>query len=361
MAELKVIQAIVGLGVGGGERVVLDLVAALGQAKVDTQIVVFSDDERLLSQYPASGALRITKFDMDGKLGRRLATFRGFVGHLKRERPHVIHAHMFHALVMTLLARPFCRPAPKVVFTSHSSRMTSRARSLVIRLTRGLRDADVLLEADQHPRLNAARTDLIPNGIRVQGLPRKRDETGSDGAIRLLFVGRLHPVKDPVGLVDAFAKARMPNAILELVGEGPEQAAVEAAIKRNGLHGRVRLLGLRTDTAELMRKADLLLIHSLREGLPMVALEAGAQGLPILSTPVGAIPSLLGQGRGFVSEQGSYAQALRQVAGDHEAREAAGRALFEYVAAHHSIESMARAHLGLYADLAHTREETSAP
>lgn len=109
----------------------------------------------------------------------------------------------------------------------------------------------------------------------------------------VLFVGRLQPQKAPERVIDAFALLlkEYPGAQLIMLGEGNLRPAVEQRVRRHGLTECVHLLGA-TDQALLpayYRAADVLLLASNFEGMPMCALEALACGLPVVSTRVGEI------------------------------------------------------------------------
>lgn len=109
----------------------------------------------------------------------------------------------------------------------------------------------------------------------------------------ILFVGRLQPQKAPERVIDAFALLlkEFPDAQLILLGEGNLRSAVEQRVRRLGLTECVHLLGA-TNQALLpayYRAADVLLLASNFEGMPMCALEALACGLPVVSTRVGEI------------------------------------------------------------------------
>ena len=82
------------------------------------------------------------------------------------------------------------------------------------------------------------------------------------------------------------------------VGTGPEQSEIETLIRKHGLDGRVRLLGLREDISELMAAADVMLMPSLYEGFPVVMVEAQAAGLPAVISS--AISSEVDLGLGLV-------------------------------------------------------------
>lgn len=114
---------------------------------------------------------------------------------------------------------------------------------------------------------------------------------------RLLCVGRLAPAKCQVLLVQACARLRDQglNFSLTLVGDGPDRPHVEAAIEQFGLQKVVKLTGSLNQQAvrAQFQQADIFVLPSLAEGIPVVLMEAMSSGVPCVSTPVNGIPELI--------------------------------------------------------------------
>lgn len=110
----------------------------------------------------------------------------------------------------------------------------------------------------------------------------------------VLAVGQLVPHKGFDFLVRVFARltTRFPNVDLLIVGEGPENAALQELVQELDLAGRVVLLGkmLPGEVAALMKGSLLVAAPSFCESFGIVVLEAMAAGRPVLATPVGGIP-----------------------------------------------------------------------
>jgi glycosyltransferase EpsF len=104
----------------------------------------------------------------------------------------------------------------------------------------------------------------------------------------ILHVGRFMELKNHRGLISMFEKvlAENPRARLLLVGEGILRPAIEQLARDRGLEPSVRFLGFRDDVQALMSRCDVFLLPSLFEGLPIVALEANACGLPVVGSDV---------------------------------------------------------------------------
>jgi glycosyltransferase involved in cell wall biosynthesis len=130
----------------------------------------------------------------------------------------------------------------------------------------------------------------------------------------LVFVGRLDRQKDPLLLLEAFRQTlqRQGDLHLVVVGDGTLRGKLEAAIARNNLVARVSLMGAlpRTAIADVLRSADLFVLSSAYEGMPIAVLEALASGVPVVSTDVGELSRVVIDGmNGFLAKDKS-AEAL---------------------------------------------------
>ena len=115
----------------------------------------------------------------------------------------------------------------------------------------------------------------------------KREELGLGSELAVCIVGRLSEEKNHLFGIQVFRELRRlrPAARLFIVGGGPLQGRLEAAVAEAGLSAAVEFLGQRRDLDQLYSAFDLLLAPSLREGFPVTALEAQASGLPGLVSP----------------------------------------------------------------------------
>jgi glycosyltransferase involved in cell wall biosynthesis len=109
----------------------------------------------------------------------------------------------------------------------------------------------------------------------------------------LVFVGRLDQQKDPLLLIESFklSVAALPNLHLAIVGDGVLRSRVEDLVRVHRLTAQVHFLGVRPplEIADILRAADLYVLCSAYEGMPIAMLEALATGLPVVSTDVGEV------------------------------------------------------------------------
>lgn len=134
----------------------------------------------------------------------------------------------------------------------------------------------------------------------------------------LLAVGRLHPVKDHAFLLRACAEllARGVPICCWVAGEGAERERLQELVFDLGLCGRVHLLGhlAKNQLDVCYRNADLVVLTSRSEGIPLTLMEAMARGVPVLAPAITGIPELVVDGiTGFLYQPGNMNDFIRQI------------------------------------------------
>lgn len=165
-------------------------------------------------------------------------------------------------------------------------------------------------------------------GINMENLPVHLGRQETSGPVRVLCVSRLAAEKGLLGLIDALAMAIKQGANLELrlVGEGSERTHIEQRIKEQGLQEHCLLLG-RTSEPEVFKEftgADIFVLASFMEGLPVVLIEALALGVPVIAPSVAGIPELIESGQsGLLFSPANWeelAERLVQLSSDSQLR-----------------------------------------
>lgn len=144
----------------------------------------------------------------------------------------------------------------------------------------------------------------IPNGIDIGRMAASagrldRAELGlPESAPVVMQVGVFRPEKNQVEALETLheVRAQVPNAQLVFVGGGVLREDVERRAAELGATDWTHFLGHRTDVAALLSLADLQILPSISDAMPMVALEAMAVGVPTLATDVGDVRAILGDG-----------------------------------------------------------------
>jgi glycosyltransferase involved in cell wall biosynthesis len=213
----------------------------------------------------------------------------------------LVHAHGLRAgLVAALAGR---RP---LVLTLHNAAPPGgglRRRVLDAAERATVRAADVVLAASAD--LAATATALGARDVRVAPvsappLPpptRTRDEVRAelgldDGRTLVLAVGRLHPQKGYDVLLDALGRGVAGDPLVAIAGDGPLHDALAARITAAALP--VTLLGRRSDVADLLAAADVVVLPSAWEARSLTAQEALRAGVPLVAAAVGGLPDLVG-------------------------------------------------------------------
>lgn len=143
--------------------------------------------------------------------------------------------------------------------------------------------------------------------------------------VNVLFMGRIGQRKGIFDIIKASEYIHDPNIQIWLYGDGDIEKAKEL-VQQNNLQDKVNIAGWISGSkiGETYQKADIYLLPSYNEGLPMSILEAMAHGLPIISTPVGGIPEAVKENiNGYLIEPGDYkalAEKIHLLANDHALR-----------------------------------------
>lgn len=274
------------------------------------------------------------------------------VGLLRQPRGTIVHAHVAQAALVELVA--LACGARGLTWVAHvhldvdASGRLGRLLPLWKRWVLGpaLRRADRVItltgemgEVLVHDRgVDRSRLVVLRNGVDARFFEAGLEERPDRGApvLRVLFAGRLAAQKNVARLLAAVELATAPIELV-LVGEGEQRAELQDLARGSRLAAPITFTGAlpRDALLDQMRQADVLVLPSDREGMPLVALEAMAAGLPVLATDVPGNRELLAGCGGLVgADAGSLAAALDLFAADRPGRVAMA-ARQRAVVAHH--------------------------
>lgn len=376
--HLRILLFTTSLMAGGAEIQVYLIAMELRRRGHDVLVVSMRDPEALDAELVSSG-VPVESLSMRRGVANPMALFQ-FASIIRRFRPDVIHSHMIHANLLSRLARPLA-PVPVLISTAHNISEGARWRELAYRATDRLVDlttnvckkcVENFVAVGATPR---DRIRYVPNGLDLSRF-RHDDEVRrllrasldlDESTFLWLAVGRLEEQKDYPNLLSAVAALRSSTdsgspLVVLVAGEGPLLSELVAERVRLGLpEDSVRFLGQRDDIPDLMSAADAYVMSSAWEGLPMVLLEAGAAGLPVVATAVGGNEELVVNGvTGMLvppADASALANAMQGVMElTSEERRALGHNATMNVTNSFSIETVVDLWLKIYNDLLSTKD-----
>ncbi|HEY3266705.1 MAG TPA: glycosyltransferase [Armatimonadota bacterium] len=285
---------------------------------------------------------------------------------LRRRRPDVIHAHDFKSAVAAVLAGG----RRGLVFTVHGDLRetvgSAALRSLgcwALRRFHSVAAVSASTAADAREfGVLPERICLIRNGVDVCRFRPTEDRAAARAALGIPpdgfligAVGRLSEEKGHAILLDAFAALSQtnPTVRLAIAGDGPLMESLKEQATALGLRERVVFLGRREDAPAVYHALDALAQPSLREGLPLTVAEAGASGLPVVSTDVGDVSAVVVDGQtGYLAPPGepaALAAALARLISAPDIAAAMGSAARRHVEERFAVARVANQYAKLYA------------
>jgi glycosyltransferase involved in cell wall biosynthesis len=279
---------------------------------------------------------------------------------LREFRPHVVHTHTAKAGAVGRVAvrAGFPRGRPVLIHTYHGHVLTGyfgRRTSIAYRhIERGLaRFTDRFVspsEATANELVSLGvgdwnRFEVIPHGFDLTpftsvdkaSAPLRNDLGLSDECTLVLYVGRLARIKRVDVLLRAIGQLKdLPagSVHVAIAGEGELTAELNKLAVELDIADRVTFLGYRSDVPLLAAAADIAVLASDNEGLPIALIEAAAACLPTVATRVGGVPEAAPAGGGLLFPSGDHqamARQLRRLIADPNMRAEMGRVGQAYV------------------------------
>ncbi len=239
--------------------------------------------------------------------------------------------------------------------------LTNRFSSLILAVSNSTRDFLVSRED-----LDPARVILLPNAVDTEYFRPSDTAVRSEAKRQLGFepdcflvagVGRLVPQKNYSAFLSTFSllSQQRPNSRFVIAGTGPEEAKLRIFAADLGIVNEGRFLGFLSDTHRLYRACDALLLPSLYEGLPLVALEAMASGVPVVGSAVDGLEDLIHSGENGLlaptKQPSEFAELLLQLHDSHSERERIAAAARIHIQVHYDVRLLTQQLEQLYLKL----------
>jgi glycosyltransferase involved in cell wall biosynthesis len=290
------------------------------------------------------------------------------VSAVRGERIHTLHSHEFTMAVYGALAARVLRR--RHIITMHGGTYFAQRLQRRKALRWAIRDSGrsvavssaTGLHLEQSLQLPRGSVRVVYNGVPVQAgegswIKRELGIAPGAGELLILAVGNLYPVKGHAVLARALAQlhAEAPQVAwrVALAGRGEEEGRIRAIAEEGGYADRLHVLGYREDVGNLLAAADLFVMPSLSEGLPLALLEAMLARKPIVATSVGGVPEAITTGASGVlvppGDSTALAAALLRLLGNAALRDLLGRAAGMEAERRFSLAAMTDSYEAVYA------------
>ena len=374
-SQVKVMQIIARMNVGGPAVIVAELMRGLDKSAIEQILVTGFCDENEADYLDTVAkdvkATRIAGLGRSVSLIADLKAFFGLVSLIRKFQPDVIHTHTAKAGVLGRLASLLAGRGSVRVHTFHGHLLHGY-------FNRPLTQVVIFIE-----KFFAARTRvLIAIGSKVKdellaagigksekyrvffpGLPAPKPVTKADArtalglspeTLYITYVGRLTQIKRPDRLLDVAKECGKRGLDLHFLvaGEGELFSTSKERAAREGLN--MTFLGWRSDISQIFAASDIAILTSDNEGIPLTLIQAAQAGLPIVATSVGSISDIvIDQSTGYLTavNANEMADAIEKLVRDAQLRKIMGEAGKARASQYFSLDRMIKDHIDLYRSL----------
>lgn len=326
-APVRILHVVTNLGIGGAERLVVSAARALPRHRFESVICCLTDRGPLAAEAEASG-VRVHCLGAFPGFGNPFAFVR-LARLIRSVRPTIVHTHLqspnlYGRFAAWLVGVPLIVATEHNVYGDKAGRYIAAERALA-RVT----DALVAVSAEVQQFLSRqlgvpeSGITIIRNGVEPPApsdagvAEMTRRVASQPGALRIATVASLTPKKGHRFLLQALARLRERGCrcVALLAGEGTERPSLEALAEELGLGDSVQFLGAVANPADVVAVADVVVLPSIVEGLPLALLEAMRAGKAVVATTVGGVPEVVSSGTNGVLVPPRDAAALADAIG----------------------------------------------
>lgn len=247
---------------------------------------------------------------------------------IKTYNPDIIHAHDMKASFFSAISQKNI----KIVSHIHNSDFNARKISIksilykyaAKKTKRIIWVSNSCLETYYFHNYVKQKSLVLRNVINKEELYKKATSDTRDYDFDVVYIGRLADPKNPLRLVEILNKAIKVNANIKvgIVGSGDLEAVTKSKVNEYGLADNISFLGFCSNPYKILSSSKMMIMTSDREGLPMVALEAMAFGVPIVSTPTDGMNEIIINGyNGYLSnENNEFSNIILSLMNDNNLR-----------------------------------------
>ena len=353
---MKILQVIPYFCFGGAETMCENLTYALTRLGHTVCVVSLYGERTPIAERMEAAGVRIRY--LDKKLGLDVSMVPKLVRILKQEKPDVVHTHLdvvkYAAAAAKLAGVRRCVHTVHNVAQKEAEGLARKINRVYFRL--GLAKPVALSPQVQQTiaEVYGLPLDSIPvvyNGIDLSRcLPVESYEAHSP--MVLVHIGRFNEQKNHAALLRSYRSIlrRHPDTRLDLLGDGELFADMQRYARELGIDDHVRFLGSQSNVHPYLHGADLFLLPSDYEGMPMTIIEAMGTGLPVVATAVGGVPDMIEQEKSGLlvpREEDAVCEACCRLLEDASLRSRLGRAARQE-SRRFSAEYMAEQYCRLY-------------
>ena len=358
---MKILQVIPYFGLGGAEIMCENLVEALIDASNDVTVISLYSTKTPITERLEKRGVKIIY--LDKRVGLDFSIAKKMLKIINEEKPDVIHTHLA-SLKYAYSAVKKSKIKIPIVHTVHSiaqkesplrDRIFNRfwyknGKVIPVALSKEIQKTVLQVYG-----LDEQDVPIVFNGLNFSKCIQKQAYS-SDEKIKLLHIGRFTAEKNHQCIIDAVRLLTDSgvNVSLKLIGEGPLKAEIEQNVRELGLDSVVEFMGAQSNVYPFLSDADVFMLPSIYEGIPLSLVEAIGTGLPIVASNVGGIPDMIENevnGLIITPDAESLASAIKRLVESEELREKLGKnALSE--SDRFSAKNMAKKYLEIYDTLA---------
>lgn len=296
---MKIVQVIPKFLLAGAERMCENLSIALKKEGHSVIAVSLYTEETPITDRLSQAGVRVVY--LDKKRGLDLSMYGKLIRLFREEKPDVVHTH--------IIASKYGLPAaviagvPKIIHTVHNVAQKEQPKDGIIMNSLMFRRNGVVpvalspaVQATIQEVYGLAKEEIpvIYNGIDLSRCIPKSAYSACE-LFKILHIGRFMDVKNHELLLHSFAELarKHSNVILQLIGEGPLLEQMKELSYELKIADQVEFLGPQPDVYTYLNRADVLVLPSKYEGVPMTLIEAMGTGLPIIASAVGGVPDMM--------------------------------------------------------------------